>query len=381
MAHVLTDEAFALTLGHFRRLGRADPRGYWIAAIGSTFIPWNIATIVGFLVGGQLIDRRSATASTSSSRRRWPGSRSGSSPADARSSPSPWRSSCRSCVADRLGPTGGGGRAAASSARSPGSPLPGTGPSRSRRSELARRRRRCGSGARPADRGRAVSVTLVGLALLMGAVTYPSRACPLLAPGIERLPPIALAYLRLVGPAILAALAAVNTVVVIDDADRGDVPRRHRVAVGRRVRRDRRLAEEPVPRPRRGGGGRRRRPGQQPRVTRPIERPTKARRRSRPPRCESRAEGHAGDQPRRASTSISTSRLGLDEGADLDDRRGRPDRAEQLPVDGQHGRRRSPCRSRTSGSGRRRRARSPPRRGRPRCSPNAARAWAPASPG
>jgi 4-azaleucine resistance transporter AzlC len=51
MAHVLTDEAFALTIGHFTRLGRADPGGYWIAAIGSTFIPWNVATVLGFVVG------------------------------------------------------------------------------------------------------------------------------------------------------------------------------------------------------------------------------------------------------------------------------------------------------------------------------------------
>src|SRR6476646_10168266 len=41
MAHLLTDEAFALSISHFRRLGRADERGYWMAAIGSTFIPWN----------------------------------------------------------------------------------------------------------------------------------------------------------------------------------------------------------------------------------------------------------------------------------------------------------------------------------------------------
>jgi 4-azaleucine resistance transporter AzlC len=54
MAHVLTDEAFALTLAHFSRLGRADPGGYWIAAIASTFIPWNLATILGFLVGGSI---------------------------------------------------------------------------------------------------------------------------------------------------------------------------------------------------------------------------------------------------------------------------------------------------------------------------------------
>jgi branched-subunit amino acid transport protein len=53
----------------------------------------------------------------------------------------------------------------------------------------------------------------------MGAATYPSRAIPMLAPGLERLPPIAFRYLRLVGPAVLGALAAVNTVVVTD-ADR-----------------------------------------------------------------------------------------------------------------------------------------------------------------
>ncbi len=54
MSHLLTDEAFALASVHFRRLGRVDPAGYWIAAIGSTFIPWNVATIVGVL-GGQFI--------------------------------------------------------------------------------------------------------------------------------------------------------------------------------------------------------------------------------------------------------------------------------------------------------------------------------------
>jgi branched-subunit amino acid transport protein len=68
-----------------------------------------------------------------------------------------------------------------------------------------------------------MSVELVGLALLMGAVTYPARALPLLVPGIERLPPIAIAYLRLVGPAVLGALAAVNTAIVVDAAGRGQV--------------------------------------------------------------------------------------------------------------------------------------------------------------
>ena len=67
-----------------------------------------------------------------------------------------------------------------------------------------------------------MSVELVGLALLMGLVTYPSRALPLLAPGIERLPRAAIEYLRLVGPAVLAALAIVN-VMVVDDPAGGQV--------------------------------------------------------------------------------------------------------------------------------------------------------------
>jgi branched-subunit amino acid transport protein len=58
-----------------------------------------------------------------------------------------------------------------------------------------------------------VSTQLVLLAVLMFAATYPSRAMPILAPGIERLPPRALLYLRLVGPAVLASLAAANTLV------------------------------------------------------------------------------------------------------------------------------------------------------------------------
>ena len=56
MAHLLTDEAFALSIAHFERLGRADQRGYWIAAIGSTFIPWNLATLAGVTVGAQIPD-------------------------------------------------------------------------------------------------------------------------------------------------------------------------------------------------------------------------------------------------------------------------------------------------------------------------------------
>jgi 4-azaleucine resistance transporter AzlC len=56
MAHVLTDEAFALANAHFERLGRVDERGYWIAAIASTFIPWNLATLAGVTIGAQIPD-------------------------------------------------------------------------------------------------------------------------------------------------------------------------------------------------------------------------------------------------------------------------------------------------------------------------------------
>ena len=56
MAHFLTDEAFAIAIAHFRRIGRADVRGYWIGAIGSTFIPWNLATLAGLALGDSIAD-------------------------------------------------------------------------------------------------------------------------------------------------------------------------------------------------------------------------------------------------------------------------------------------------------------------------------------
>jgi branched-subunit amino acid transport protein len=60
------------------------------------------------------------------------------------------------------------------------------------------------------------STELVPLAVLMGLATYPFRAAPLLAPGFERLPERVRLYLRLVGPSVLAALAAVDTMVITD---------------------------------------------------------------------------------------------------------------------------------------------------------------------
>lgn len=56
MAFVLTDEAFALSIAHFHRTGMADDRGYWTGAILSTFVPWNLMTLAGVLLGGQIAD-------------------------------------------------------------------------------------------------------------------------------------------------------------------------------------------------------------------------------------------------------------------------------------------------------------------------------------
>jgi branched-subunit amino acid transport protein len=64
-----------------------------------------------------------------------------------------------------------------------------------------------------------LSLGLIPLAFLMWLCTYPSRALPMLAPGIERLPAWAAAYLRLAGPAALAALAAVNCLLISDPSD------------------------------------------------------------------------------------------------------------------------------------------------------------------
>ncbi len=56
MAHVLTDEAFALSAAHFHRLGRSDVGGYWLGAILGVFVPWNLATLAGVLIGGAIPD-------------------------------------------------------------------------------------------------------------------------------------------------------------------------------------------------------------------------------------------------------------------------------------------------------------------------------------
>src|SRR5690242_11243412 len=55
MAHTLTDETFALVFAHFRRLGHADARGYWIAA-AFVCVPWIVMTMVGVYGGAAVPD-------------------------------------------------------------------------------------------------------------------------------------------------------------------------------------------------------------------------------------------------------------------------------------------------------------------------------------
>ena len=55
MAHVLTDETFALALAHFRRIGRADVLGYWVAA-AVIAVPWVAATLAGAIGGAAIVE-------------------------------------------------------------------------------------------------------------------------------------------------------------------------------------------------------------------------------------------------------------------------------------------------------------------------------------
>ena len=58
-----------------------------------------------------------------------------------------------------------------------------------------------------------LSTDLIPLAILGGIGTYAARALPMLVPGIDRLPPVVLEYLRLIGPAVLGAIAAASVFV------------------------------------------------------------------------------------------------------------------------------------------------------------------------
>ncbi len=218
MAHVLTDEAFALAAAHFQRIGRVDVPGYWIAAVVLVFIPWNLATIAGVLVGNAIPDPVTLGLDVV-----FPAAMAGLAVGLV--------TGRRELVAAGAGATigvlvslavGTGIGIIAGGLLGPllGMAVPDGGTHVVGDSELTGRpvdtdeaTEELGAAGRRSG-GRSMSLDLVGLAFLMAAVTYPTRAIPLLAPGIERLPPRALLYLRLVGPAVLSSLAAASTLVL-----------------------------------------------------------------------------------------------------------------------------------------------------------------------
>jgi len=205
MAHFLTDETFALSLTHFRRIGRLDGRGYWVAALAI----WSVDTRLGHRLPGRgRVDTRRLGLDVA-----FPAAMAGLSLGMV---------SGRRDVAAALGavavavPLGWSG-----APRSGWWPVPCRSLHRAGRSRVSRRgvERTGDAGAIGGGRS-AMSLGLIPLAVLMWAVTYPARAVPMLAPGIERLPPRAIAYLRLAGPAALAALAAVNCLLTSDPQPR-----------------------------------------------------------------------------------------------------------------------------------------------------------------
>jgi len=55
-AFVLTDESFAMATGHFRRGGRS--LAYYFTFAIALYVLWNVATVVGIVVGGAIGDPR-----------------------------------------------------------------------------------------------------------------------------------------------------------------------------------------------------------------------------------------------------------------------------------------------------------------------------------
>lgn len=56
MAQVLNDETFAISLSHFRRIGRADLTGYTLGALGGTVVPWIGASVLGATLATDIPD-------------------------------------------------------------------------------------------------------------------------------------------------------------------------------------------------------------------------------------------------------------------------------------------------------------------------------------
>lgn len=56
MAYPLSDETFALTVTHLRRIGFADVRGYFLVGFGLGVVPWVVASAIGAALAGSIAD-------------------------------------------------------------------------------------------------------------------------------------------------------------------------------------------------------------------------------------------------------------------------------------------------------------------------------------
>jgi predicted branched-subunit amino acid permease len=56
MGYPLSDETFAFTLSHWRRIGYADVPGYFLLGLGLEVAPWAAASAVGAAVAGSIAD-------------------------------------------------------------------------------------------------------------------------------------------------------------------------------------------------------------------------------------------------------------------------------------------------------------------------------------
>ena len=54
MAYPLSDETFALSVSHFRRIGYVDVPGYFLVGVGTSVIPWVAASTVGAALAGTI---------------------------------------------------------------------------------------------------------------------------------------------------------------------------------------------------------------------------------------------------------------------------------------------------------------------------------------
>jgi hypothetical protein len=233
MAHVLTDEAFALSATHFQRNGRVDIPGYWIAAVVAVFIPWNLATIAGVLLGNAIPDPAALgldvvfpaamaglAAGLVTGRRELVAACSGAAIGVVVTLAA--GTAIGIITGGLLGPLIGmaapaGGRHVVGESELTGRPvdlveatkeLEGLGQAPGEVvGEVPGEGRRAGR----VLGGPGMNMDLVGLAVLMAAVTYLTRRSPA-APGIERLPAPALS--PPVGPAVLSAIAATGALVL-----------------------------------------------------------------------------------------------------------------------------------------------------------------------